>query len=280
MKKNLYVLILVLLATAVGVYFYVQSQSVPVFPTVTSGTATTTDTSTSVGATQTTIPTGDRIVLGDADTQVYAVKGGKTYCKGTPIGADAQTFHALTTMWEVGNVYAADKSSVYVNCDMIPGADPKSFSVVDQDAALGRDATHLYLKTGNVAPLSLKSTLSTEWPSDGKPGSVGSTRFLSMNGYLVNVDGVAYMANPRTSEFKKMNLDAASVFIFDQVYDHPEYLKDKNAVYCRSDSVYLEPLSGADPKTFRSPTDQDTKVIAGVDGADALHLYSMCKVVK
>jgi DKNYY family len=78
-------------------------------------------------------------------------------------GTDAATFHVINPdqRW-VGShtgVYGYDKFRVYFQYEDIPGADPRTFSIVDAESALSKDKGHVYIRTeyySQLDPASLR----------------------------------------------------------------------------------------------------------------------------
>lgn len=94
--------------------------------------------------------------------QYYKIKGGHVYWvepTGTPVdsvdltaeyGTDPATFHALDPyegwLGSHTGVYGADSTGVYFQYELIPGTNPRTFTIVNANNAISKDGSHVYIR--------------------------------------------------------------------------------------------------------------------------------------
>jgi DKNYY family len=81
---------------------------------------------------------------------IYKIKQAGVYCDGNLLlSADAKTFSVVYSIWTDSPVFnfAKDSSHVYSECSIISGADPASFSLINNDEGwtyAAKDKNHVY----------------------------------------------------------------------------------------------------------------------------------------
>lgn len=145
----------------------------------------------------------------------YARTSTKVYNGGKALFADAASFEVILA--SVG--MTKDKNKVYYRDVAIEGADPATITQIH--GTLFKDKRAVYLEGREIVGLNPASART--FPLDGR--------------YTVD-DSAVYM------NYKKIDRDPATFQVLDR---HPDYSKDKNAVYYRAVAIEF-----SDPATFVS----------------------------
>lgn len=186
-------------------------------------------------------------------------------------GADPASFHVFD------QTYARDKSTVYVDGRALPGADARTFDLLDRpgfakdanhvyqrDRRLSDDPTHFELLDGELS----KDSAAVYW-SDGAVLSDDPAHFA----IITNVDSYLFTKDATTVHANGNPIDGADPATFEvlqgayarddkRVYYFAEQIADADLASFRAlDGPYAadatrvywmgEPITGADPESFR-----------------------------
>lgn len=150
-----------------------------------------------------------------------------TYCDKPITGVDLETFKVDPSKY----AFATDKNHAYFGEKIISGANPSTFSAIDEDYA--KDATHIfcYEKTLSTDVANFKRYVEID------PNMWDTNIAMDSNSVYYNCDKLPN-SDPKTFTIIRTEIP--------EYYSHFYYYKDKNQAY--SDGLVIQ---GADPSSFQ-----------------------------